>query len=73
MDRTLRAMFAWDGSNRQFFDKADFITLGENSMEFVTPELGVFPATVAKILTGHPAPEGCLLNPEALPRWRGLA
>ena len=42
---TLRAMLPWDGTNRVFFNKADFAALSQYSIEFLTPELGVFPAS----------------------------
>ena len=45
MSTTLRATLPWDGTNRVFFNKADFAVLGENGIEFLTPELGVFPAS----------------------------
>ena len=45
MNTTLRAMWPWDGTNRVFFNKADFDVLGKHSIELLTPELGVFPAT----------------------------
>lgn len=45
MKRTLRALVPWDGTNRVFFDKADFTMLADNGIEFETPEFGVFPAT----------------------------
>jgi phosphoglycerate dehydrogenase-like enzyme len=32
---------------------------------------GLAAECAAKILTGQPAPEGCVLNPEIWPRWRG--
>lgn len=45
MSTILRAMLPWDGTNQVFFNKADFAVLGEYGIEFLTPELGVFPAT----------------------------
>ncbi len=45
MNRTLRALAPWDGTNRVFFDRANFALLPENDIALEMPELGVFPAT----------------------------
>ena len=56
---TLRAMFAWDGSNREFFDRADFTALSEYGIQFVrrdpySPTLvrDLFDLVRSKVLAG---------------------
>ena len=50
MNRTLRALAPWDGTNRVFFDKANFALLPENDIALEMPELSVFPATERRSL-----------------------